>query len=127
MRHLITAVTLAAVLSACASGPSVSVAVTNRPAAQDSVPASVQVFRSAEKVYAVASVTGELAAPATLQAKWYNGETKRASSKPATVSYTPGVATFIVPASTLGDGACSVDIYMNDAKVGSQKFTVGGN
>ena len=130
MKHLITAVvtvTMAALLSACASGPSVSVAVTNRPVAQDSVPAKVEVFRSAEKVYAMASVTGELTAPATLQARWYNGDTKRTTSKPATVSRAPGIASFIVPASTLGNGACRVDIYMNDVKVGSQKFTVGGN
>lgn len=114
-------------LSACASGPSVSVAVTNHPVAQDSVPAQVEVFRAAEKVYAMASVTGELTAPATLQAKWYNGDIKRSTSKPVTLSRAPGVASFIVPASTLGSGACSVDIYMNEVKVGSQKFTVGGN
>jgi len=130
MKHLISAavsVSMVALLSACASGPSVSVAVTNRPVAQDSVPTKVEVFRSAEKVFAMATVTGDLASPATLQAKWYNGATVRSTSKPRTVARTPGVASFIVPASTLGDGACSVDIYMNDVKVGSQKFTVGGN
>jgi hypothetical protein len=127
MKHLITAVALAALLSACASGPSVSVAVTNRPVAQDSVPTKVEVFRSAEKIYAMASVSGELTAPATLQARWYNGDTKRSTSKPATVSRSPGVATFIVPAATLGNGAGRVDIYMNDVKVGSQTFTVGSN
>ncbi len=127
MKLLITAVAMAALLSACASGPSVSVAVTNRPVAQDSVPTKVEVFRSAEKVYAMVSVTGELTAPATLQAKWYNGATVRSTSKPQTVARTPAVASFIIPASTLGDGACNVDIYMNDVKVGSQKFTVGSN
>jgi hypothetical protein len=127
MKHLITAAALAALLSACASGPNVSVAVTNRPVAQDSMPAQVEVFRSAEKVYAMATVTGELASAATLKAKWYNGSTVRTTSKPQTVHGTPGVASFIVPASTLGPGACSVDIYLNDVKVGSQKFTIGGN
>lgn len=127
MKLLITAVAMAALLSACASGPSVSVAVTNRPVAQDSVPTKVEVFRSGEKVYAMASVRGELTAPATLQARWYNGDTKRSISKPATVSRAPGIASFIVPAATLGEGACRVDIYLNDAKVGSQAFTVGGN
>jgi|GEM_PF-3733777 len=127
MKHLITVAAMAALLSACASGPSVSVAVTNRPVAQDSVPTKVEVFRSAEKIYAMATVTGELAAPATLQAKWYNGDITRSTSKPQTVKLTPGVASFIIPASTLGDGSCRVDIYMNDAKVGSQKFTVGSN
>lgn len=127
MKRLLFAVAAASLLSACASGPSVSVAVTNRPVAQDSVPTKVEVFRSAEKIYAMATVTGDLPAPATLQAKWYHGATVRSTSKPQTVARTPGVASFIVPASTLGDGACRVDIYMNDAKVGSQKFTVGGN
>lgn len=127
MKHLISTVALAALLSACAGGPSVSVAVTNRPVAQDSVPTKVEVFRSAEKVFAMATVTGDLASPATLQAKWYNGTTVRSTSKPQTVARTPGVASFVVPASTLGDGACNVDIYMNDVKVGGQKFTVGGN
>lgn len=126
MRRLIPATVLAMLLSACASGPSVSVTVTNHPVAQDSAPANVEVFRSAEKVYAMASLRGELAAPATLQARWYNGDTKRATSKPATLN-SPGVASFVVPASTLGSGACSVDIYMNDAKVGSRKFSVDGN
>jgi len=64
---------------------------------------------------------------AALQAKWYNGATVRSTSKLQTVTRTPGVVSFIIPASPLGNGACSVDIYMNDAKVGSQKFTVGGN
>lgn len=127
MKRLLFAVAAASLLSACASGPSVSVAVTNRPVAQDSVPTKVEVFRSAEKVYAMTTVTGDLASPATLQAKWYNGATVRSTSKPQTVARTPAVASFIVPASTLGDGACRVDIYMNDVKVGSQKFTVGGN
>jgi hypothetical protein len=127
MKYLITAVAMAALLSACASGPSVSVAVTNRPVAQDSVPTKVEVFRSAEKIYAMASVTGELAAPATLQARWYSGDTKRTTSKPATVGRAPGMASFIVPAATLGNGPGRVDIYMNDVKVGSQTFTVGSN
>ena len=127
MKHLMSAVAMAALLSACASGPSVSVAVTNRPVAQDSVPTKVEVFRSAEKVYAMASVTGELSAPATLQAKWYNGDTKRSTSKPVTVSSVPGAASFIVQAETLGDGPARVDIYMNDVKVGSQTFTVGSH
>lgn len=125
MRHLISAMALAALLGGCASGPGVSVLVTNRPVARDSLPTAVEVFRSAEKVHAVATVTGELAAPVTLQAKWYNGETRRATSKPATIDRAPGVASFILPAGTLGSGACSVDIYMNDVKVGRRTFTVG--
>lgn len=86
MKYLIAAVatvTLAALLSGCASGPSVAVAQTNRSLALDSVP--------------------------------------------ATVSRAPGLASFIVPAATLGNGAGRVDIYMNDVKVGNQTFTVNSN
>jgi hypothetical protein len=127
MKQLIFATAVAALLSACASGPSVSLTVTNRPVGQDSMPASVEVFRRAESVVAVASVKGELTAPATLQARWFNGDTRRSTSKPEKLDRTPVVASFVVPASALGEGACSVDVYMNDVKVGSQKFTVGSH
>lgn len=126
MKHLITAVVATVLLSACASGPSVSLSVTNRPAAQDTTVSQVDVFRTAEKVHAVASVAGDFEAPVKLQAVWFNGDTKRATSKVASLN-SAGVVSFIVPASTLGEGMCRVDVYLDEAKAGSQRFSVGGN
>lgn len=124
MRIRISLLAALFLIGGCASGPAVKVTTTDHPVGPGREPVKVEVFQGSDDIFAHVSVSGDLARPARLQAKWLCGGVKRAMSRIERVASTPAAYSFVVPASQLNPGECRVDVFLDDALAASQVFGI---